>query len=193
MNLRRVVTGHDNDGKAIVVTDEVVQPDSPEFAPKWSIWAADAAATLPDDGAPPPFSGPLIPRPGGFHVIVLTLPPNFNTDVMFDLADPVRAAETARQQTAASVAVVPDPNPPGSYGTIPGFTGLHATASIDCMTQLSGESVLVLEDREVHLKPGDWVVINGVTHAWRNDRDEPAVMAGVIIGAEHKGVPLRRR
>jgi hypothetical protein len=193
MNVRRVLTGHDGSGKAIVVSDEVVQPDSPEFAPKWSIWAADATVTLPDDGAPPPFSAPLVPRPGGFHVIVLTLPPNFNTDGMFDLSDPVRAAETARAQTAASVAVVPDPNPPGSYGTIPGFTGLHATASIDCMTQLSGESVLVLEDREVHLTPGDWAVINGVTHAWRNDREEPAVLAGVIIGAEHKGVPLRRR
>ena len=49
------------------------------------------------------------------------------------------------------------------------------------------------EDSEVRLAPGDWLIVNGVTHSWRNDRDEPAVMVGVVIGAEHKGVPLRKR
>jgi naringenin degradation protein FdeH len=97
----------------------------------------------------------------------------------------------AREQMAGAVAVVPDPNPPGTYGTLPGFTGMHATASVDCMLQLSGETVLVLEDAEVRLAPGDWVVLNGVTHGWRNDGDEPAVLAAVVVGADHQGVPLR--
>jgi hypothetical protein len=110
---------------------------------------------------------------------------------MFDTSDPVQAAQTARAQTASAVAVVADPNPAGSYGTIPGFTGLHATASIDCLMQLSGEAVFVLEDAEVRLAAGDWLVVNGVTHSWRNDSDEPAVLVGVVIGAEHKGIPLR--
>jgi hypothetical protein len=188
-----VVTGHDDTGKAVVVSDEDVQPTDPDFGPKWSIWAADAPVVLPDGGRRPDFAGPLIPRPGGFHILVLTLPAKFNPDSMFDTSDPVRAAEIARQQTASAVAIVPDPNPAASYGTIPGFTGLHATASIDCLMQLSGEAVLVLEDAEVRLAPGDWLIVNGVTHSWRNDRDEPAVMAGVVIGAEHKGVPLRKR
>ena len=193
MSVRRVVTGHDDTGKAVVVSDEDVQPTDPDFGPKWSIWAADAAVVLPDGGARPEFAGPLIPRPGGFHVTVLTLPANFNPDRMFDTSDPVRAAEIAREQTASAVAIVPDPNPAASYGTVPGFTGLHATASIDCLMQLSGEAVFVLEDAEVRLAPGDWLIVNGVTHSWRNDRDEPAVMACVIIGAEHKGVPIRKR
>jgi hypothetical protein len=193
MRMRRVVTGHDDTGKAVVVSDEDVQPTDPDFGPKWSIWAADAPIALPDGGTRPDFAGPLIPRPGGFHVTVLTLPANFNPDRMFDTSDPVRAAEIAREQTASAVAIVPDLNPAASYGTIPGFTGLHATASIDCLMQLSGEAVFVLEDAEVRLAPGDWLIVNGVTHSWRNDRDEPAVMVGVVIGAEHKGVPLRKR
>jgi len=49
----------------------------------------------------------------------------------------------------------------------------------------------LLEDAEVRLAPGDWLVVNGVTHSWRNDRDGPAVLVGVVIGAEHTGVPLR--
>jgi hypothetical protein len=100
MRVRRVVTGHDDTGKAVVVSDEDVQPTDPDFGPKWSIWAADAPVTLPDDGTRPDFAGPLIPRPGGFHVIVLTLPGSFNPDRMFDTSDPVRAAEMAREQTA---------------------------------------------------------------------------------------------
>jgi mannose-6-phosphate isomerase-like protein (cupin superfamily) len=192
MSVRRVVTGHDDAGKAVVVSDEVIEPTDPEFAPKWSIWAADAPVVLPDAGAAPAFAGPLVPRPGGVHVVVLTFPPGFNPDVMFDTSDPVAAAGVAREQMATAFAMVPDPNPPGSYGTPPGFTGMHATASVDCMLQLSGEAVLVLEDTEVRLTAGDWVVINGVVHAWRNDGDEPAVLVGVIAGADHDGVPVRK-
>ncbi len=70
---------------------------------------------------------------------------------MFDTSASVQAAKTARAQTASPVAVVADPNPAGSYGTIPGFTGLHATASIYCLMQLSGEAVFVLEDADPHV------------------------------------------
>lgn len=189
--VRRVVTGHDGAGRAVVVSDKRVAPTEPDFAPKWSIWSADTPVALPDDGTPPAFAGPLVPRPGGFHVLVLSFPPLFNTDAMFDLSDPVRAAELAREQLAAAVAVVPDPNPPGSHGTTPGFTGMHATASVDCVLQLSGESVCVLDDAVVRLARGDWLVLNGVTHAWRNDGDEAAVLVAFVVGAEHGGVPLR--
>jgi mannose-6-phosphate isomerase-like protein (cupin superfamily) len=192
MKARRVVTGHDDTGKAVVVSDEIVEPTDPDFAPKWSIWAADAPTNLPDDGQPPPFAGPLVPEPGGVHVIVLTFPVGYNPDRMFDTSDPTAAAAVAREQMAGAVAMVPDPNPPGTYGTLPGFTGMHATASVDCMLQLTGEAVLVLEDAEVRLTPGDWVVLNGVTHGWRNDGDEPAVLVAVVVGANHPGVPVRK-
>ena len=53
MRMRRVVTGHDDTGKAVVVSDEDVQPTDPDFGPKWSIWAADAPVALPDGGTRP--------------------------------------------------------------------------------------------------------------------------------------------
>jgi hypothetical protein len=37
MRVRRVVTGHDEAGKAVVVSDTDVQPTDPRFGPKWSI------------------------------------------------------------------------------------------------------------------------------------------------------------
>ncbi|NNH72286.1 hypothetical protein HLB23_20890 [Nocardia uniformis] len=188
MGIRRVVTGHDSTGKAIVVSDGEVPPGGrgPD-----SIWGADGPLTFPDAGGRPEFAGPLIPQPGGFHIIRIVFPPHFNPDDWADTTDPVRAAASAREQMAASVALVDDPNPPGTYGAPAGFTGLHATASMDCMMQVSGESVCVLEDAEIRLRPGDWLVLNGVVHAWRNDGDEDAALIGVVIGAEHKGAPRR--
>ena len=78
--VRRVVTGHDVTGKAVVISDTTVEPTSPDFGQKWSIWAADSALSFPSDGAPPEFAGPLLPKPGGLHVMVFTLPPRFNPD-----------------------------------------------------------------------------------------------------------------
>jgi mannose-6-phosphate isomerase-like protein (cupin superfamily) len=85
---------------------------------------------------------------------------------------------------------VTDPNPFG-YGMVKGASALHATASMDCLMQVSGESVFVLEDTEIRLQPGDWLIVNGVPHSCRNDLDRPAVLVGVVIGARHDGIPLR--
>ena len=72
-----------------------------------------------------------------------------------------------------------------------GTSTLHTTASADCLMQVSGESVFVLEDEEIRLTPGDWLIVNGVPHSCRNDLDEVALLVGVVIGVEHNGVPLR--
>jgi quercetin dioxygenase-like cupin family protein len=63
-----------------------------------------------------------------------------------------------------------------------GPIGMHDTPTFDCIFQLSGESVLVLDDSETKLHPGDWLVCNGVRHDWRNDGDTESVMIGVIYG-----------
>ncbi len=49
---------------------------------------------------------------------------------------------------------MPDLNP---YG--------YGTASIDCLMQLSGEPVFVLEDTEIRLYAGDWLIVNGVPNS----------------------------
>ncbi|MBF6329383.1 cupin domain-containing protein [Nocardia transvalensis] len=184
--IRRVVTGHDSTGKAIVVGDEQVPSMAPpEFGGRWAVWAADATVTLPNDGTAPEVRNPQVPPPGGVRVIKLAFPPKYNPDALFD------TTQLLEPEALAQLGFLVDPNPPGSYGSLPGAAGMHASATVDCVLQLSGESVFVLEDNEVHLKPGDWLVINGVVHSWRNDGDEPSVLIGVMVGAEHRGIPKR--
>src|SRR6202049_5244461 len=86
--IRRVVTGSGPDGRARVVSDERVGPVSPDHGDKWSIWAADEPVRFPGDGSPPPFRGPLLPAPGGFHITLFTLPANFNPDDPWGTDDP---------------------------------------------------------------------------------------------------------
>ena len=69
MNVRRIVTGHSPDGKAIVASDEVVEPVTLSLLPGFEfhrLWGADEPPTFPDDGSPHE-SGPYFPPVGGFR------------------------------------------------------------------------------------------------------------------------------
>ncbi|WP_019925424.1 hypothetical protein [Nocardia sp. BMG111209] len=189
--IRRVVTGYGPDGRATVVSDRRVASISPDQGDKWSIWSADAPVSFPDNGTPPPFRGPLLPAPGGFHITVFTLPPHFDPDTMWGTDDPAEREKLFEATIDPDThPILADPNPYG-YATTRGSSALHATASIDCLMQISGESVFVLEDTEIRLQPGDWLIVNGVPHSCRNDLDRPAVLVGTVIGAHHSGIPLR--
>ena len=61
--------------------------------------------------------------------------------------------------------------------------GMHASNTIDYITILRGEVVLVTETGETKLYPGDAVVDRGVLHGWRCDGPEPAAIAIVMVDA----------
>jgi mannose-6-phosphate isomerase-like protein (cupin superfamily) len=60
---------------------------------------------------------------------------------------------------------------------------MHITDTIDYMFILSGRGVLELEDGDVEVGPGDYVVDRGVMHSWRVDGPEPLTMASVTLPA----------
>jgi mannose-6-phosphate isomerase-like protein (cupin superfamily) len=47
-------------------------------------------------------------------------------------------------------------------------TVMHRTRTLDYVVVINGELVLILDDSEVLLKPGDVVVQRGTDHAWEN-------------------------
>jgi quercetin dioxygenase-like cupin family protein len=57
----------------------------------------------------------------------------------------------------------------------------HRTQSVDYGIVLSGEVVLVLDQAETVLGPGDVVVQRGTSHRWENRSDRPARMAFVLV------------
>jgi quercetin dioxygenase-like cupin family protein len=51
---------------------------------------------------------------------------------------------------------------------------MHRTRTLDYVVMIEGELVLILDDSEVVLKPGDVVVQRGTDHAWENRSDAVA-------------------
>lgn len=60
---------------------------------------------------------------------------------------------------------------------------MHATDTIDYLVVLKGRVCMVLETGEVTVGPGDFMVVRGVMHGWRNPFDEPCVCAVVNLPA----------
>jgi mannose-6-phosphate isomerase-like protein (cupin superfamily) len=170
MKVRRVVTGQDARGKAVFVSDELVEPITLTHSPGREfhrLWGADATPILPASGTPTPH--PLwFPPAGGFRFTFFTLPPQ-------STAAPADAA--ARQEIQEKM--------PGLAEVLePGNPDMHSTDSVDFGVLLSGEVWLELDDgAEVHLKAGDTFIQNGTRHCWHNRGDTPAVLVGGLIGA----------
>lgn len=59
----------------------------------------------------------------------------------------------------------------------------HQTDSIDYAVVVAGEIDLVVDDKAVHLKPGDALVQRGTAHDWVNSGDVPCVIAFCLVGA----------
>jgi mannose-6-phosphate isomerase-like protein (cupin superfamily) len=176
MQIRRVVTGHDANGRAVVAHDDLVDGFRPALMPGAEfhrLWGADVAPRFPDDGGPPP-PGAYFPPVGGFRFGTFTLPPAGAGAVPADL------------DVAAALADV-EAHLPGLLGHMErDDPGMHTTATVDFEVVLAGEVVLELDGgAEVTLHPGDTVVQNGTRHRWHNRGTEPAHLAVFIVGAHH--------
>ncbi|HEX4087806.1 MAG TPA: cupin domain-containing protein [Trebonia sp.] len=99
------------------------------------------------------------------------------------------------EMPAAIGAAEPDPTvgaltvPPPPSGTKirinefpPGVASpVHRTQSVDYGIVLDGEVVLVLDDSETTLRPGDVAVQRGTSHRWENRTGRTARMAFILI------------
>lgn len=173
MRVRRVVTGHDNVGKAVFASDELVDPVTVALIPGGAfhlLWGADEPPTFPDDGAPTP-QPTYFPPLGGYRFGMFTVPP------ASDSAPAELDLEAALAEVEAKL--------PGLVAHMePDNPGMHTTDTIDFEVVLSGEVVLELDDGvEKVLRPGDTVVQNGTRHRWVNRGSEPAVVAVILTGA----------
>ena len=180
MDVRRVVTGHDADGKAVFVSDERVAPVAPALLPGSEfhrLWGGDGAPRFPDDGTQQAASS-YFPPVGGFRFGFFTIPADGGAGAPADLD--IEAALAELDDVLPGLAGHMEPDDPG----------MHTTATVDFEVVLEGEVTLELDDgATVTLRPGDTVVQNGTRHRWSNPGDVPARLAVFIVGAHHDRVP----
>ena len=169
---RRIVTGHDNNGVATVIRDDIAtcilqRPNRPGVT-LTNLWQHDktpAAMELHDD----PVDGPLIlhpPKNGAVFRIV-----------QFDPEDPDVLANldgrTAFAEMGAASNIVEGARHPF----------MHRTDSLDYSIVLSGEIYMMMDEDEFKLTAGDVVIQQGTNHAWSNRGTEPCLIMFVLNDA----------
>ncbi len=174
-SFRRVVTGHDENGRAVCISDNTAnnilqRPNRPGVT-LTNFWQCN---TTPAeyDGAEETVDGPFILHPpkGGSVFRVVEFEPE-DPEVMRTLDGKAAFAEMG-----ASDAIVEDERHPF----------MHRTNSVDYAVILSGEITMLLDDSDVHLKAGDIVVQRGTNHAWSNRGKETCLIAFVLVDAIDK-------
>lgn len=172
-SFRRVVTGHNADGKSVFLMDG----SAPAVSTRGSgatvvtdLWQTDATPAS-NAGAVDPTVGRafrLPPPPHGSIFRVVEYPPD-SVRVSAMRAD---AASHAREASGYSRDV----------GNVrhPGF---HKTSSIDYAIVLSGEIWALMDEGEVLLEAGDVLIQRGTSHAWSNRTNESCCVAFVLIDA----------
>ncbi|TMV88624.1 cupin domain-containing protein [Thioclava sp. BHET1] len=172
--VRRVVTGHDETGKAIVLSDgappTVIRPPHQPGLAFHELWHTDQspAPVTFSESEPTYRYTETAPPPNGTIIRMVDIPPegqdgpDFDKDTAEALFAQVGLAENADH-------------------TIPGRHPLmHRTESVDYGIVLEGQIVLLLDEEEVVLEQGDMVVQRGTIHAWTNRTNEITRMLFIL-------------
>jgi len=173
--VRRVVTGHDAAGKAIVVSDGLAPAvhTNPLRPGHWSvdIWRT---ATTPARIE----RKPVDPTPGPRK----QLPQKYGTVVRIaDFAPESEALRNLDPESAKKVFAAMGNESASTFKSTGRHPMMHRTETIDYAIMLSGELTLVLDDTDVVLREGDVVVQCGTNHAWSNRSGKPARIAFVLV------------
>ena len=170
--LRRVVTGHDHDGKAVAIMDganphEIVREGSGIVARlAWFTQESPANAALRDDPAATTKVG-LAPPRNGTLLRVVDFPPVREGAAL--------AANPLSRQ-------IGDDHKPSRARPIR-HPLMHRTSTVDYAIVMAGEIDMLLDDSEVHLKAGDILVQQATNHAWVNRGKEVCRIAFVLVDA----------
>ena len=172
--VRRVVTGHDKKGRAIVVSDGPVPVHGNPLRPgqrSHEVWKTSAMPIPIGSDEPDPVTGKrqLHPAPHGTMFRISEVPPE--SDAIRNMT-PEQAREAFRASGAEHAS---------TWGRGGRHPLMHRTETVDYAVVLEGEITLILDEGDVNLKAGDVVIQRGTSHAWSNRSGKPVKMLYVLI------------
>jgi len=173
---RRIVTGHDQQGKAIIVEDSPpprVQRIGGEHGPIfYEVWSTRETPARIDrtSGEPPEQGIVLAPPEKGTRIRVLDFPPD---DPSLAMLTPEQARAHFEEIGAAGA------SSHSGEGSRHAF--MHRTETIDYGIVLEGEIVLLVDEGETTARAGDIVIQRGTNHGWSNRSDRNCRIAFILI------------
>lgn len=176
--LRRVVTGHDDDGRAVILFDDADAPNSfssdviPGFGASVAWFTPSGKVDHATDEDPAPagreFNFPAI---GETVVRIADFPP--------DALYPRNAGEAVFDEIGGR-----EEREAGSEHSGDKHFWFHRTESIDYAVVLEGEITLLVDEGEATLKAGDVAIQRATAHAWSNRSDKTARVLFVLVGTD---------
>jgi mannose-6-phosphate isomerase-like protein (cupin superfamily) len=175
---RRIVTGHDEAGRAIIQEDarppraaRIGGEHGPVFYEVWN--TTDTPARIDRASGEPAEDGiQLSPPKNGTRIRVLDVPPE--GDWLASLSP-----EQIREHFAEVGAG--DATQAGSRHAL-----MHRTETVDYGIVLEGEITLVMDVGETVVRAGDIVIQRGTNHGWANRSDKTCRIAFVLIDGEYE-------
>ena len=173
--LRRVVTGHDTQGRSVIASDgpptrvNQIGQDGPWM---YEVWNTQQTPAIIDRSDAEPVEPKLMlaPPAHGTRIRILDIPPDAPELLSVDSAGAKAHFAIMNAETASTHQHAGQAHP---Y--------MHRTESIDYGIVLEGEITLVLDQGEVTLRQGEVVIQRGTNHAWSNRSDKPCRIAFVLI------------
>ncbi|HEX8605824.1 MAG TPA: cupin domain-containing protein [Pseudoduganella sp.] len=177
--VRRIVTGHDAAGKAIVIEagplPTVVPIEKIPGTVFHEIWSTAATPAPVGNGADPTLGTLVLPPPRhGSRIRIVDIPPDTDEFLAHGAAR-MQDAFAQIGDAAASTVEAGSPHPL-----------MHRTESVDYGIVLEGAMTLVLDDSEVPLAQGDIVIQRGTNHAWANRSGAMCRMLFVLLDGEYE-------
>lgn len=174
--VRRIVTGHDAQGRAVIQEDGAVprvQRIGGEHGPLFfEVWNTRETPARIDrvSGEPPEDGIQLAPPNNGTRIRVLDIPPD---DASLERLSP--------EQIEAHFAEVAAADASSHSGAGARHAFMHRTETVDYGIVLEGELTLIMDVGETVVRAGDIVIQRGTNHGWANRSDRNCRIAFVLI------------
>ena len=173
--MRRIITGHNQEGKSVITIDgPPARSIGEDVGGLFEIWNTNGSPIDTRDSHDRADSEIILsPSPNGTRFRYFPISPTPEGVPWEILQD--AAAEAFERIGAAHHRIDTSKHP-----------AMHKTETIDYIILLQGDVSLLLDEEEVRLQPFDTVVQRGTNHAWVNHGEEPALLIAVLIDTELK-------
>lgn len=178
--VRRVVTGHDKDGKSVILMDghapnvmEMASMPGLALTDLWETTGAPASNEGSADAAARPVR--LEPPRGGALFRIVEFPP--------DTAWRGKATDAREAFDSIQAGHAPDHSSDDPM--------MHKTNTVDYIVVLKGEIYAIVDKGETLLKQGDVFVQRGTNHSWSVRGTEPCIIAVVLVSSHPVGKGIK--
>jgi len=177
--VRRVLTGHDAEGKSTVIADgfaaNMKEMPAGSGLAVTELWETSVPADNAGKGDAGNRKVRLEPPQRGTLFRIVEFPPDAQWQNRPDARDWAKALDATHAPDRSSA----DPM-------------MHKTSTVDYIVVLKGEIHAILDKGETLLKPGDVFIQRGTNHSWSVRGNESCIVAVVLVDAKPLSSPKKK-